>query len=624
MSAQPALLDVADTQPEITHGAAQYVLPRGAKRGQWHVAAKPYVMILLKRVFPRVQTTSGAVVVIAHSPATASELAWFMQRYDLVLSAADRAFLETEANRHLRTEQQTQSILAGRPIDGTAFRTMSDQQMREYQRIAADLIAANKRVLVTDELGLGKTLTGLATLRAPDALPAVIVAPTHLTKQWQRYLSRVWPDLTSHIAKTANPKTDKRKADPDVLILNYAKLAGWRYHLAGEARSVIFDEAQDLRRGEASEKGMAAAHISDEATYAVGLTNTPVYNYGDEIHSVIQILRRDALGTREEFLREWGGQKDIGLGKHSTVKDPAALGEYLRDRGLMIGRTRREVGRELPYGEPIPIAHTIPADTAVLDRMTGNAVEMARLILSKSTDRQERFQASGELDSMMRQATGIAKAPFVAAFVAGLLESERKVVLWGWHHAVYDLWEEHLHKAGITTARFTGQESQRQKDLALARFTGKPEQWGITRADFEGLPYNHPNRSHARVLIMSLRSGAGIDGLQETCSVGVFGELDWSPQIHHQCLGRLARDGQENEVLGYYLMAEHGADPEIAEALQVKHAQSAPIVDPTKVGVKVLPANDGQRIRALARSILTQAGEVLPEAEPDTERPTLT
>src|SRR5579884_3848269 len=43
---------------------------------------------------------------------------------------------------------------------------------------------------------------------------------------------------------------------------------------------------------------------------------------------------------------------------------------------------------------------------------------------------------------------------------------------------------------------------------------------------------------------MSLRSGAGLDGLQEDCTVGVFGELDWSPEQHRQCIGRLDRDGQ--------------------------------------------------------------------------------
>src|SRR3546814_18963606 len=60
------------------------------------------------------------------------------------------------------------------------------------------------------------------------------------------------------------------------------------------------------------------------------------------------------------------------------------------------------------------------------------------------------------------------------------------------------------------------------------------------------------------VLIMSLRSGAGVDGLQHRCSTGVFGELDWSPGIHQQCIWRLDRAGQQNPVTAFFLVAHDG------------------------------------------------------------------
>ena len=605
-------LTLAPEPTPIRHGAAQLDRPERG-RPVWHIVAKPHVMILLKRVFPRIQATVTGVVKVTHSPSVAAELTWFMSRYDLRMDPADREFLHSQARLHHEAEESTFRILAGeKNVPGGGFRQMSGEVMRDYQRIAADLISQNRRVLVTDEIGLGKTLTGLATLRNPDALPAVCVVQTHLTGQWQRYVQRVWPELTTHIAKTANPKTDKRKAEPDVLILNYSKLAGWRHHIAAQARTVIFDEVQDLRGGTGTDKGQAAAHIAGEATYVVGLTQTPIYNYGDEMHSVMQIIRPDSLGTREEFIREWCGGSKFGVdNKHSAVKDPKALGEYLRDAGVMIGRTRKEVGRELPYGEPLKIPHPVSADSSVLERMTGNAVEMARLILSAQSDRTERFTTSGELDMMMRQATGIAKAPYVATFVQGLLESQERVVLWGWHHAVYDLWQQQLSRVGIRSVRYSGKDSPRQKALALARFTGDAKAFGITAESIRPGEDIHK----ARVLIMSLRSGAGVDGLQNHCSVGVFGELDWSPQVHEQCLGRLARDGQENEVLGYYLMAEEGSDPTIAAALGMKHAQSEPMIRPNSGNVTPLPTGgvNGGRVKDLAREILRQAGVDTPE-----------
>lgn len=600
-----ALFDIVPT-PRVTHGHAQFV---DVGRGEWHIACKPYVMILLKRIFRRVRTTSRDVVVIAHTPAVAAELTWFMLRYPLQLDPASRAMLENATAQHREREARTEAILSGHRINGTGLREIHGEQLREYQLTAADLITTNKRVLIGDALGLGKTLSGLTALRNPDALPALLVVPTHLPTQWERYCNRVYPDLTTHIVKKGKPY---ELGNPDVLILNYAKLAGWRDHLAGQVQAVIFDEAQDLRRGDESEKGRAARHIADQATYVVGLTATPIYNYGGELHSLMQIITPGALGNRDEFLREWGGTSwTTGNGaQHATVKDPRALGMYLRDSGLMLARTRAEVGRELPYGEPEKVPHVIDADTTVLEKMAGNAVEMARLILAKSTSNTDRFTTAGEFDMVVRQATGLAKAPFVAAFVEGLLETEPRIVLWGWHHAVYDVWAERLSKYGVV--KYTGQESPRQKRIALARFTGDLERFGVTRD--EVATWDPADQKKARVLIMSLRSGAGIDGLQHHCSVGVFGELDWSPKVMDQCLGRLARDGQENEVIGYYLMADHGADPAMAEVLEVKHGQAAPIENPHADIVSALPVA-GQRVKDLARSILRQHGAPIPEGD---------
>jgi hypothetical protein len=109
------------------------------------------------------------------------------------------------------------------------------------------------------------------------------------------------------------------------------------------------------------------------------------------------------------------------------------------------------------------------------------------------------MQAAGEFDALMRQATGIAKAPYVAEFVRPLLDSGEPIVLFGWHRAVYNIWMEAL--AAHNPVLYTGTESATQKAEAIDAFLG----------------------GQARVLIMSLRSGAGVDGLQGYCNTVVFG-----------------------------------------------------------------------------------------------------
>lgn len=67
--------------------------------------------------------------------------------------------------------------------------------------------------------------------------------------------------------------------------------------------------------------------------------------------------------------------------------------------------------------------------------------------------------------------------------------------------------------------------------------------------------------------------------------------------MHHQCIGRLDREGQTEPVTAIYLVAEDGSDPPIMEVLGVKASQASNIVDPS-LGVQAAHADDS-RLRGL-------------------------
>jgi SNF2 family DNA or RNA helicase len=553
-------------------------------RGLWVINADPHVMIRVKRILGRVQQNRAGAVLAADTPDLARDLEWLLERHPLDMDDATRAHLRQQADQHRDQERAVQRILSGEQVHH-GLREPA-RPARGYQQVAADLTIATGRLLLTDDLGLGKSMVGALVLRAPDALPALVVTLTHLPPQWCGEIDKTLPWLHSHIVTqgTAYDPTTRRGVpqQPDVLVMNYAKLAGWADHLAGRVRTVIFDEAQELRRGD-SAKYRAAAQVADGARYKIGLTSSPVYNYGIEVFNVLSVLAPDALGTREEFIREWGdGSLATSNAAKVSVADPAALGTWLRDQGLMLRRTRKEVGRELPGVLRIPV--TVNADPAALDRLAGDAVEMARLILDRTAAASSRWRAGGELDWRLRQATGIAKAPYVAEFVRLVLESERQVLLFGWHRAVYELWAERL--AEFNPVFYTGEETPRQKRQAEEAFLS----------------------GRSRVLVMSLRAGAGLDGLQEVARVAVFGELDWSPEVHRQCIGRLERDGQDEPVLAYFLVAEDGSDPVVAEVLQIKRGQSEPMLDPAGALFQEAHGNQ-ERVRLLAAEVLRRHGQ---------------
>lgn len=532
-----------------------------ALRGdRWVISAlDAHVRIRLKHIFPRIPKTADVPYVFPNDLPHAADLEWFLSRYPLAIAESDReALMEGRFNFEAR-QREMERILADGYAPPAYARLKPGCEVRHYQAQAVEVLFRSQGLLLGDEVGLGKTFTTAAACLNPAALPAIVVCHAHLQKQWADVIHR----FTS-LNACAIRKTRPYELPPaDVFVFRYTQLAGWSDHFEQIApKLVAYDEVQELRTGSASQKGQAARRLSRIAEYRIGLSATPIYNYGNEIWEVMSFLRPDALGDYLDFQREW-------TGGNRRVNDPAALGTFLREQFAFLRRTKRDVGKEMPAVNRI-------VDTIDYDEEKLRDIEdLAHRLAIKTTvgDFTERGQAARELDLLVRQQTGIAKAKGVAAFARILIEGGEPIVLVGWHREVYDIWLKEL--ADLRPAMYTGSESaagkNREKDRFLAGDTD--------------------------VLIMSLRSGAGLDGLQHRCSTMVFGELDWSPGIHHQCIGRLDREGQQDPVTAIFLVAEEGSDPPIMEMLGLKASQAAQIVDPD-LGVQSVHS-DISRVQAL-------------------------
>lgn len=575
---------VAKTYGQLAYGATE-----DASIRLYRVTAVPHVAAHLKRVFPRADKTRPGVILMHDTREVARDLEWFMQRWPMQADPATLAYLAGRAEEHRQLEETVAAILDGyQPPNNWREPAMTP---RDYQLSADAIVHATGRLLLADDLGLGKTFACLLRLRDPEALPALVVCPVHLCQQWLRELERALPWLHGHVVTKGTPydpaaKRASRGRKPDVLIASYAKMPGWADHLAGDIKTVIFDEVHELRTGEGTNKWAAAAQVAWKAAYRIGASATPVFNYGGEIWNIIRVLDPDALGTAEEFTREWCGAP-VGLARHNKVRDPAMLGGYLRDTGLMLSRTRKELHRELP--DPIQVEQPVDTDHASIDEVADQVAQQARILTGEiPADYTVRGRAALEIDWKLRQVTGLAKAPFVAEFIKLLLESEDRVVVWAWHRSVYDILLGTLHD--YQPVLYTGTETAQQKQRSADAFCG----------------------GDSRVLLMSLRSGAGLDGLQETCSVGVFAELDWSPEQHNQCIGRLARDGQDKTVVAYFMTSDDGTDPLMCEVLGIKKQQAVPIRQPDAPLFEAL-TDSTDRARRLAADVLTRIAKRTPK-----------
>ncbi|NUB14034.1 ATP-dependent helicase [Azospirillum brasilense] len=530
----------------------------------WEVTeVEPHVAIRMKQVFPRIPKWETKLFSIPNTPIICADLDWFLSRYPLRITAEDRSALTAGRQRHERTSADMETILLPDWQPPAYLGLREGSALRPYQSQAIEVAYRRKALLLGDVGGLGKTYTAAGFLVRRMTLPAAVVVQVHLQTQWLEKLGQ-FTTLRCHAIRGTKPYN---LPPADVYVFRYSQLSGWADIFAqGIFRTVVYDEIQELRTGVESAKGCAALVLSEHVQWRIGLTGTPIYNWGREIYAVARFLDPEVLGSAEDFFREWTSE--------GRLKDAKALGTYLRENHFYLRRTKADIGQQLP---PVSrIVQRVDWDQKALNAVEDIARQLALTSVSGSFE--ERGRAVRELDARVRHATGVAKARGVAQYVRMLLEAEEPVVLVGWHRDVYDIWLEEL--KDFNPVLYTGTESAAQKNRAV-------------KAAISG---------ETNLFIMSLRSGAGLDGLQSRFSTIVKGELDWSPGMHQQLIWRLDRDGQTQPVTALYLVADEGSDPVIMEVLGLKAAEAHGINDPHSD--PIAPDADTSKLQRLAARYL--------------------
>lgn len=515
-------------------------LSYNARRKCWQIKGDPGVTELAKRLFPGSDSKRGEARFTAHSR-TIGDVNWLMMRYPLQVAQRDRErwkrALESAREDHRRRQAARIAVPAPQ-----LSKALFQGELRPFQQIGLSWLLLTPRALLADEMGLGKTVQALACAAQEGIFPLLIVPPPHLTRNWLaetgRFLRIQGREPRIHIIKGLKPYN---LPEADVYILHYLLLRGWKQVLPKmNFHTVIFDEVQELRRT-GTEKYSAASLLSESCERVIGLSGTPIYNYGGEIWNVVNILDYHFLGDWESFTREWCA----GYGNRIVLK-PQLLGDHLRREGLMLRRTKQEVLPELP--EKRRLVQEIDADDAIYQQLMGGIREkLYQWRHSLELTPSERALLEDQISQEERQATGLAKAGYVCQFVKALLNSEEKVLLFAHHHAVMDVYRQELKQEHPVF--ITGRESMAKKEEAVERF-------------MEG---------KTNLCCISLRAASGLNLQRATCVV--FGELDWSPAVHSQAEDRAHRMGQRDSLLCYYLVSPHGSDQEMQEALGLKVSQ---------------------------------------------------
>lgn len=546
----PAYLRPVEAAPGHVYGTLSY----NRRSKCWVVKGDPSVTEMCKRLFPgSAGSKRGEARFTAHRRMV-GELCWLMLRFPLTVKLSDLPLWDKAVadarSAAIRKEKAARMPASATPPEGTFT-----GELMSFQQEGLGFLLQHDRCLLADEMGLGKTVQALAWLASTRSFPALVIPPAHLTRNWQeeaaRFLRLDGQPPRVHIIKGLKPYD---LPEADVYIMHYLLLRGWKEVLPTlPFRAVIFDEIQELRHT-GTEKYSAASLLSESCERVIGLSGTPIYNRGGEIWNVINILDFHFLGDWESFSREWC----YGYGSAVVVK-PDLLGAYLKREGLMLRRTKQEVLKELPPKRRL-VQELDWNDKVYAKLMEPILPQVVRWKTDGTLTASARAMLEESISQRARQATGVAKAPYVCQFVRALLEGGETVLLFAHHHEVMDTYKKELHS--FSPGFITGRETSAMKDKAVERFmTGK-----------------------TNLLCISLRAASGLNLQRATCVV--FGELDWSPAVHSQAEDRAHRIGQEDSLLCYYLVAPQGSDAAMQEALGLKVSQFVGLMGDTPLSAQ--------------------------------------
>ena len=447
----PAYLRPMESSPGHVYGTLSY----NRRSKCWVVKGDPSVTEMCKRLFPgSAGSKRGEARFTAHRRMV-GDLCWLMLRFPLTVKMSDLPLWDkavADARDYaIRREKAARMPSYATPPEGTFT-----GQLMSFQQEGLGFLLQHDRCLLADEMGLGKTVQALSWLASTGSFPALVIPPAHLTRNWQeeaiRFLRLNGQPPRVHVIKGLKPYD---LPEADIYIMHYLLLRGWKEVLPTlPFRAVIFDEIQELRHT-GTEKYSAASLLSESCEKVIGLSGTPIYNKGGEIWNVINILDFHFLGDWESFSREWC----YGYGNAVVIK-PDLLGAYLKREGLMLRRTKQEVLKELPPKRRL-VQELDWNDKVYARLMEPILPQLVRWKTDGTLTASTRAMLEESISQRARQATGVAKAPYVCQFVRALLEGGEQVLLFAHHHEVMDIYKKELH--AFSPGFITGRETSAMK-----------------------------------------------------------------------------------------------------------------------------------------------------------------
>jgi SWI/SNF-related matrix-associated actin-dependent regulator of chromatin subfamily A-like protein 1 len=529
---------------------------------------------------------NGAYFAFSPSPQHAgalAELGWRRHAHDLSVWWTRSPYLAAPLYAHAEPgETQTalapyawnyETSFAKGPIAGTgvdAIRLPIGQSPYPFQVAGVQRAVLRKKVLIADQMGLGKTIQALALMNLVRPRRTVIGCPTFLTKNWASECNSWLVD-----AQPITILDGGRKSLPDrgIIILPYSRGHTFfeQINAGPPVDLVILDEVHFLKDSNArrSKPWFGEHGLARRADRVVALSGTPMPNNPLELYGLLSVLAPDLLaGVTHDAFKELycttiplkkkvdlkrGGQKAIEVEK-ITAKGQAMLNAELRASGVMLRREKEHVLTQLPAKSVYFVHMTPDAEIETLVREESDLYDQLQMRILTS---QELMSLRGHV-ATVRARLGLLKAPKIAEYVRWIFDSgEDRVVLFMLHLEAIEAVRAAFAGSGIDTLVMTGAESTTVRDQRVRDF-------------------QTPGR---RKLVIGQMTAAGVGTTMTAARYCVLGEINWTPAWNDQAIDRVHRIGQAKSVMAPVLTFPAAVEERVIRAGARKSLDAREVLD---------------------------------------------
>lgn len=435
-------------------------------------------------------------------------------------------------------------IDASRALTGKGTnRIPPGKELWDYQKASFDYVRARGGGILGDQPGLGKTPISLAFCNDVEATRVLVIVPASLRIQWGEKIKEwstipnvkvsVMHKVKDGIHPTAHYQVISYDSARNPAIIRAIGKYKWDVLICDEAHKMKNIEALTTRavlgnnRGEYQHGDVKIPAIAQYCRHKLALTGTLLLNRPSEAYTLIRHFDHEAIDfmSWEKFKERYNRQADMTTIDGKRFKLESTSLEHELQNRLRVNVMSRHLKKDVLTQMAVPRFSIIRCEE---NRSVKAALDVEGLldIDIETIQTTKDFEILGHI-AEARRLMGEALAPQIVEYAKDFLDgSEEKLVIFGWHINVLDIFEQGLSRYG--TARIDGRKSAVARQNAVDDF--------VKNAD-------------TRVFIGNIQSaGTGLDGLQHVCSRCYIAEPDWVPAQNEQAVSRLDRFGQENLV----------------------------------------------------------------------------